>query len=120
MTASLFDEGNKEEEVVDTEFEKKAVNFLQQVEPETPVSIEHVPPMVLTPPAKNVSGPWIKYNGVGVVRNITSAEWRACGVRDQGDTQWNYLNNYRIPVSALSEAAIKYCLEVDGRFTKVD
>ena len=82
--------------------------------------VEAEKPLDLMPPNPDATGPYITYTGMATLRQISKSDWKKAGVEDQGDVEWNAINGYRISVNDLSEKAINYCLNVDGRFSKVD
>lgn len=57
----------------------------------------------------------VKYDtpvkGIGYVRTISAAEWKAAGAEDQGKTIWSAENNYMVPVSELNAQALEILKE---------
>lgn len=76
--------------------------------------------MPLQKPDPKATGPWIRYNGIGSVRIMTPADWKAVGVDSNNYYEWNYLNKKRLPRKAFSAAELQYLLRVDGRFSLVE
>jgi len=64
-------------------------------------------------------GRYIQYNGIGTVRQMTPADWKAAHVDSDKTVEWNYLNKKRIPLSAFNDAELHYLLRVDDRFSIV-
>jgi len=62
---------------------------------------------------------YVKYVGNSTVRVISKASWLEAGVDDQDDVTWSVSNEFKVPVSDLTEAAVKYCHR-DGRFLIAD
>ena len=58
----------------------------------------------------------VEYTGGADVRRISADEWESAGVEGQSGTVWDSSNGYKVPVSELSDAAIKV-LEANGGFT---
>lgn len=65
-------------------------------------------------------GKYIKYNGVGTVRIMGPAEWRAVNIDCDDYFEWNGLNKKRIPLEAFTDEQLQYLLRVDGRFELVE
>lgn len=68
-------------------------------------------------------GPWIQYNGVGIVRVMGPDEWKAVknlvpGLPSTDDYyEWNSANNKRVPRSEFNDHQLQYLLRIDGRFS---
>jgi len=69
---------------------------------------------------KDPKGKYVQYNGVGTVRNMTPADWKAAHVESDNTYQWNYLNHKQLPLSSFSDEELQYLLRVDGRFSLVE
>lgn len=65
-------------------------------------------------------GKYIKYIGVGTVRIMGPAEWKAAHVDSDDYFEWNYLNHKEIALEAFSDAQLQYLLRVDDRFELVE
>lgn len=59
---------------------------------------------------------YVIFRGVSHIRRITEEQWKQAGVEDQPETVWDKGNNFQVPVSELSEKAIK-ALRNDGSFS---
>lgn len=62
----------------------------------------------------------VKYIGTADVREIDAASWRNVGIEDQNKVVWNRANKWSVPVSELTEAAVKYADEDDDGFVVQD
>lgn len=62
-----------------------------------------------TPPEAAPSEPRVvKYTGFSGTREISIADWKSAGVEDQAKLiRWNEENNYEVPASDFSEAALE-------------
>lgn len=65
-------------------------------------------------------GRYVQYNGVGTVREMTPADWKAAQVDSDNTYQWSYMNHKRLPLSHFSDEELQYLLRVDGRFSLVE
>lgn len=88
--------------------------------PETVALEEAAGPMQLARPDPKATGPWIQYNGIGTVRIMDEATWRAAGVDSTKYCQWNGLNKMRLPRSIFNDEELQYLLRVDRRFSLVE
>lgn len=89
--------------------------------PPTVEVVEATTPMQLdTTKREDPKGRYIKYNGVGTVRQMTPADWKAAGVESDKTVEWNSFNHKRIPLSYFTDAELQYLLRVDGRFAVVE
>lgn len=61
----------------------------------------------------------VKYIGQASLRTISEAEWLELGIEHEA-VEWNFRNNFRVPVEELTDGARKYLLKTDGRFELVD
>lgn len=57
----------------------------------------------------------VRYIGGSDTRDIDANAWKAVDVQDQRKVSWNKENNWRVPVSELSEAAVDF-LTASGEF----
>lgn len=57
----------------------------------------------------------VRYVGGSDVREIDAAAWKAVGVEDQRMVRWSKDNNWRVPVSELSEGAVDWAV-ASGEF----
>lgn len=65
----------------------------------------------------DANGQYIEYIGVGLVRQLTPADWAAAFVDDFSEfCEWNIYNKKRLPRSLFTDKALQYLLRVDGRF----
>jgi hypothetical protein len=62
----------------------------------------------------------VKYIGTADVRKISAADWRSIDVEDQMQVVWDKSNKFQVPVSELTEAAVKYLDENDSGFVVAD
>jgi hypothetical protein len=60
----------------------------------------------------------VKYIGIADVRRISDDDWRAIGVRMQGDLEWSKLNGFTVLGDRLRDGAVKY-LETDLDFAVI-
>lgn len=70
------------------------------------------------PPVK--SGKVVKYIGTADVREIDARSWSSVGAKDQKKVVWSRKNKWTVPVSELSDEAVRYCDEDDSGFAVVD
>lgn len=60
----------------------------------------------------------VKYAAHATRRVITEADWASVGAEGQEGKEWNFENDFLIPLSEFSDEAVAY-LRRDGRFTVV-
>lgn len=58
----------------------------------------------------------VVYTGQATIRNLRSADWEKVGAGPRPDVQWNFKNNFKVPVSQFSPEQLAY-LRIDGRFS---
>lgn len=74
---------------------------------------------------KSPSGKYIKFTQKvtdrlkGSHRVVYAHEWRAAGVKDQGDVTWGPVNGYKVPVESLTQDARDRILREPG-FSEVE
>lgn len=114
---------------IDTNFEAKAdaakaddpkVNPRQGLPDTVQVQEANTPFVPDTTQHTAANGQYIQYNGVGTVRIMGPAEWKAAGVDSNDYFEWNYLNHKRIPRSAFTDEQLQYLLRIDDRFELVE
>lgn len=76
--------------------------------------------MVTKAGAATTSTKVVKYVGTADVREIDAAAWKQVEVEDQGKVVWDKKNKWAVPVSDLSEAAVRYLDENDSGFVIVE
>lgn len=69
--------------------------------------------------ASKSAGKFVKYTGTATRRVITSEHWAGVNAPDMPTTEWTFANEYKIPASEFSTAALEY-LRRDGRFQVTD
>ena len=62
----------------------------------------------------------VKYTGPHDVKEITKAEWEAIDIDDQDGVEWNWRNDWAIPVDQFSETALNYCKNRDPNLKIID
>lgn len=58
--------------------------------------------------------------GEGTYAEITPQQWSSVGIPASATVKWHIGNNWRVPVSALSDAQVDYLLANSKRFALVD
>ena len=61
----------------------------------------------------------VKYTGQASLRTISAQEWLQLGIEHEA-VEWNFHNNFRVPVEDLTDGAVAYLIKRDGRFELVD
>jgi hypothetical protein len=83
---------------------------------------------VMTPPTEandaeldDAFEAFIQYTGGATIRQVTRAEWEKAGVPRQGDVQWTVQNRHLVPISELTDTAVKrLATEENFRFVTAD
>lgn len=57
----------------------------------------------------------VRYLGVATRRILTEEDWKNVGAEGQKGVEWNFQNEFRLPVSDFSKEALAY-LKKDNRF----
>ena len=60
----------------------------------------------------------VRYIGPASRRILTEDDWANVGAKGQKEVEWNFQNEFRVPISKFSENALNY-LDSDDRFIVV-
>jgi hypothetical protein len=100
--------------------DQKAEKERQGLPSSVEVEIASAPMELQQPIVADESGGFIKYIGVGTVRQMTPADWERVGVDDFNRfIEWNGLNKMCVPRSIFTDKALQYLLNDDRRFIVV-
>lgn len=61
----------------------------------------------------------VRYIGPASRRILTEEDWTNVGAKGQKEVEWNFQNEFRVPVSKFSENALDYLEMTDDRFIVV-
>lgn len=84
------------------------------------VSTESTPFFPDATKREDPKGRYVKYTGVGTVRQMTPSMWKEAHVDSDNSFEWNFLNHKQLPLSIFTDAELQYLLRVDGRFEIVE
>lgn len=77
------------------------------------------PPAPVAEPVAPKTKKYVKYNGLGTRRVLSEADWERVSAKGQDAVEWNFSNNFKIPVSEFSTDALRY-FNIDDNFEIVE
>ena len=62
---------------------------------------------------------YVKYIGPATSRVLSEEDWETVGAKGQKAVEWNFANQFKVPVGKFSENALNYLKDGDDRFIVV-